>query len=314
MMLLITLLCSCAGEKPVSAAGYYFDTAVTVTAWGMDEAGAQSLIDSCAEWESLLSKTREGSDVWRINNSDGAEVYVDGSTRELIELSAEVGGLSDGAFDITVETCARLWDFKNGVVPDGDELAEALKHVGYQDITLGEGVTLKKGMSIDLGGVAKGYIADGLAEEAGKAGASAAIINVGGDVAVYGAKPDGSLWNIGIRDPEGGAGDIKVRINTDGKAVVTSGTYERCFIKDGVLYHHILDPGTGMSAVSGLASATVICDSAARADALSTACIVMGSERAAEMIEGIEDTEAVFITDGGSVICTRGAEEMLIYD
>ena len=160
---------------------------------------------------------------------------------------------------------------------------------------------------IDLGGIAKGYIADQAAAMC-RGHCTAAVLNLGGNVYTVGQKPDGSRFGVGIRDPFGDAADTCCAVYTGDLSVVTSGIYERWFERDGVRYHHILDPKTGMSAKSDLASATVLCGSSMTADAVATACIVLGSEGALQLLERLS-LDGLLITRNGEYLMTDGFSE-----
>lgn len=300
-----------AGELSVSDTSFYFDTVVTITLRGTDDG---SIIRECFEqmamYEAMLSRTRENSDVWNINHSGGKPVEVSDETAELISLALKYSELSDDAFDITIAPYSILWDFQNntGNIPSEDALAAAGEHVDISGLHLeGNTVTLDDPeAAIDLGGIAKGYIADRIKEYLLASGVDSAFINLGGNVLTVGTKPDGKLWNIGIRDPFGEAIDIITTVQTGGQSVVTSGTYERFFEKDGVIYHHILDPQTGYPIQNGLKSVTILSDSSADGDALSTTCFVLGLEKGMELIESLDGIEAMFITDEAELCYSSG--------
>ncbi len=308
-MLLLPLLSlclgGCRGQNPsaqISDVGFYFDTVVELRLNGTDD---QSLIDECFEkmgqYEALLSRTREGSDVWEINHSAGEPVEVSDDTAELIALAQKYYELSDGAFDITVAPYVTIWDFPDnpGKVPAEASIAAARIHVGFPLLHLdGNTVTLDDPRaSIDLGGIAKGYIADRLKEYLVGEGVESGYINLGGNMLTIGTKPGDIPWNIGIRRPFGEASDVITTVRVDGRSVVTSGPYERYFEKDGKIYHHILDPQSGYPVWNGLSSVTILSDSSADGDALSTSCFVLGLDRGMELIESLDGVEALFITD-----------------
>ncbi len=298
-------------SESVSDTGFYFDTIVTIKLNGTEDTSLlQDCFDEMAKYESLLSRTREGSDVWNVNHSGGKPVEVSDETAALIRLAMKYSGLSDGAFDITVAPYIDLWDFQNnpGNVPDDEVIAAAREHVGFSLLHLdGNTVTLDDPeAAIDLGGIAKGYIADRLKDLLAEKGIQSAWINLGGNVLAVGIKPDGTDWKIGIRDPFGEATDIIAIVQVDDKSVVTSGTYERFFEKDGTIYHHILNPDSGYPVQNGLKSVTILSDSSADGDALSTTCFVLGLERGMELIESIDDIEAMFVTDDGEMHCSSG--------
>ncbi len=307
LLLLSLALClgGCRRQDPsaqISDIGFYFDTVVELRLNGTDD---QSLIDECfdkmKEYEALLSRTREGSDVWRINHSAGEPVEVSDDTAALIALAQKYYELSDGAFDITVAPYLTIWDFPNnpGKVPAAASLAAARIHVGLPLLRLeGNTVTLDDPRaSIDLGGIAKGYIADRLKEYLAGKGVTSGYINLGGNMLAIGTKPGGVPWNIGIRRPFGEASDTITTVKIDGLSVVTSGPYERYFEKDGTIYHHILNPTDGYPVQNGLSSVTILSRSSADGDALSTSCFVLGLERGMELIESLDGIEALFITD-----------------
>lgn len=320
ILLLSFLLTGCAvpveGAAPaptgetvkVSQVGYYFNTVVTITLYNPDGRLMEDLLAACDRYERLLSKTIAGSDVDRINHGGGKPVTVSPETWQLLQDAQAVWQASGGAFSVTIAPVTALWDFTGGTrrMPEAGELAATLPLVDDSRLVLGEEntVTLPEGMMIDLGGIAKGYIADRAAEMC-SGRCDGAVINLGGNVYVTGAKPDGSLFRVGIRDPQGGEEAVKCIVSAADTSVVTSGIYERYFIRDGVRYHHILDPKTGISAQSDLAGATVVCASSVKADAVATACIVLGSEGAMELLERLA-LDGLLITRDGEVITTPG--------
>lgn len=253
--------------------------------------------------EKLFSRTQEGSDVWRINHSDGNPVEVSAETADLLEKALSYCRLSDGAFDITIAPVLTLWNFdadqKTGTVPDESDLIDALSHVGYKNIQLdGTTVTLlDPDTSIDLGGIAKGYIADLLKEDLVSAGYTSGIIDLGGNILTIGSKPHGQDFCIGVRTPKPDATQPLTTISCRNASVVTSGTYERYFIENGKRYHHILSPFDGHPVENGLASVTIFSEHSVDGDALSTACFVLGPEKGMALIESLDGIEALFVTD-----------------
>ena len=310
----LLLFCGCQknpSQMSISDVGFYFDTVVEIKLNGTeDESILKECFDLMAEYESLLSRTREGSDVWKINHSAGTPVSVSEDTVSLIRLARKYYDLSDGAFDITIAPYVTLWDFQNnpGTIPTKDELTAASKHVGFENVQVsGNTVTLADPETqIDLGGIAKGFIADRLKEYLTKEGIESAWINLGGNVLTIGMKPDKSPWKIGIRKPFGAATETAAVICVSGKSVVTSGTYERYFEKDGTIYHHILEPKTGEPVQNHLYSVTILSDSSADGDALSTTCFVLGKEDGLALVESLDGIEAMFITDEQELIYSSG--------
>ncbi|MBQ5992046.1 MAG: FAD:protein FMN transferase [Clostridia bacterium] len=300
LLILLLLPFGCKTESAHSAAGFACDTVVTITAYAPQKTVDETL-KLCADYEALLSKTIVGSDVWNLNRANGDPVEVNPETADLLRLAIEIGERSGGAFDVTIAPLSGMWDFSANepVVPDQAALQEAAKRVDYRNIVVeGNTVTLKNGAEIDLGGIAKGYIADRVADYLREQGVTSACINMGGNVVTIGTKPDGSPWSIGVRDPNGTPEQSEEVLKLSDATVVTSGNYERFFEIDGVRYHHILDPKTGMPVANGLASVTIVGTSSALCDALSTACFVLGEEGSKKLLAGY-GIHAIFLyTDG----------------
>lgn len=306
-------ICGCdAAPAYNSALGFYLDTVITISGYA-DKEILEGAVALCGEYEKVFSRTVEGSDVWRINHGEGCPVQVCGDTAELLTIALDICEKSGGALDITIAPASDLWDFKadEPEIPDSGELSSAAELVDYTKLKLeGDMVTLPAGMAIDLGAVAKGYIADKAAEYLKEQGVTRAILNLGGNVVALGSKPDGREWSIGIQDPEKENGKAGYSVMVADKSVVTSGIYQRGFDKDGVRYHHILDSVTGWPVQNGLASVTIITGSSALADAMSTACFVLGRDMGMSFAEEM-GVQAVFIGTDGKVSCTPALEGKL---
>ncbi|MCD7767171.1 MAG: FAD:protein FMN transferase [Lachnospiraceae bacterium] len=320
-----------AAEEKTSSTGFFLDTVVTITLYGdTDSAAMDGCFELLEQYEQMLSRTIEGSDVWNINHSAGESTTVNEETAALIETALEYSQLTDSAFDITITPLVELWDIDgksellagvtddsseesiaDSLIPSEEEIASALSHIDDSVVSVDENiVTLSDPEAeIDLGGIAKGYIADCLKEYLLSQGIEHALINLGGNVLTVGTKSDGSAWKIGIQEPFGESSDVIAVVACADKSVVTSGTYERYFEVDGRIYHHILDPNTGYPVDNGLTSVTILSDSSTTCDALSTACFVLGLEDGMELIESLENIEALFITEDETLYRTSGFPE-----
>ena len=297
MMLILLLLCGCnSGETENSETRFLLDTVCTVTADCGDDIinGAFSL---CENLERTLSKTVTDSDVYKLNNTEGFVSVSDG-TLKTVERALYYSELSGGKFDITIAPVSALWDFKNQVIPSKDEISEALQNVDYHSIEIKNGEISSGTKQIDLGGIAKGYIADRATEYLKENGAENALVNLGGNICMIGE------YNIGIKKPFDDS--IIASISLKDKCVVTSGIYERYIESDGKIYHHILDPKTGYGVENELASVTVIGEKALDCDALSTVCMLLGTESGMDIINNTADTEAVFIDRENNITLSSG--------
>ena len=246
----------------------------------------------CQKYNTMFSMYVEGSDIYNINHAQGMPVAVSSDTATLIKKGIYYGNLSNGSFDITIGSVSQLWDFTSGsgTVPDADAIASALSHVNYKNISVSDNTVqlLDPNASIDVGAIAKGYIADRIKDYLKKNGVKHAVIDLGGNILLLGSKTDGST-------------SIKVA----NKSVVTTGIYQRYFEADGKIYHHILDPRTGYPCENTLYSDTIITDSSLTADALSTVCYLMGYEAANDLIDQLENVDALFITNDNEIHYTK---------
>ena len=309
----ILILClifssGCAAPEPQFRELYAMDTIMTFRVWGRDsEEALDRLADYINGLESQLSVTREGSLISRLNEEGSAVLPA-----ELAPLFTEAAALSQrtgGALDITVYPLVRLWGFTTGDyrVPTAAEIAEAKALCGMDRLTLkGDTVSLSPGAMLDLGAVAKGYAGREAAALLSSLDIDCAILSLGGNVQTYGTKPDGSDWQIALQDPFDEGGTLGTLSLSGTMAAVTSGGYQRNFTEEGKTYCHIMDPGTGCPAESGLASVTIVAEDGLLADGLSTALYVMGLEKAVEFWRENGDFEAVFVTDTGDIYVTTG--------
>ena len=289
---------------------YTMDTVMNLTAYGEN---ASAALDAAEETlrtlDAKLDRHDETSTVSALNRDGTVE---DAELAQLTDIAQTIGALSGGAFDPTVAPVMDAWDFTGDAprVPSDEELSALLAHVGLEKLSVdGNTVALSDGAQLDLGGIAKGYAADLLRAQLEKEGVTSATLDLGGDVFVMGRKTDGSDWRIAVKDPADTESYLGV-VSAADKFIVTSGVYERYFEENGVRYHHILDPKTGCPAESGLVSVTVLCENGAWADALSTACFVLGPDGALALRDDLADQgtdfELILVSDDGRVLYTDG--------
>ncbi len=309
--------------EPEKIRFFALDTLATITVYSSDNGSdvieiLESCKKLCDDYENLFSRTREGSDIYRINHANGNTTAVSDDTFYLISESLRYSESSGGLFDITIAPVMDLWGFGDSdinTLPDEKKLSEALSHVSYKNIILDENtcsVTLRDPEAmLDLGALAKGYIADRIREHMTESGITSAVIDLGGNILTIGKKPDGSAFNIGIKAPfpendplypgknpfENGIADS---VKVYDKSVVTSGIYERYKQIGEGFYHHIIDPFTGYPAENTLASVTIITDTSLKGDLLSTTCLLLGREEAIKLIESAS-VQAVLIEKNGRI-------------
>ena len=203
--LLLSGCTSPSAKEPISKSGIFFDTLISIKIWGTNDLILDDCFALCTKYENKFSRTISDSEVSKINKSSGAPVEVSDETIELIQKGLDYGKLSNGVFDITIAPLSSLWDFKNntGEIPADSLIQEAKSHVNYKNVVI-DGNTvqlLDSKASLDLGGIAKGYIADRLKEFLRENNIEHAMINLGGNVLTIGGKPDDTPFRIGIQKP-----------------------------------------------------------------------------------------------------------------
>lgn len=322
--------CSGAGQQPAdrtdtngtetetkqTAEIFAMNTIMNLTVYGKEASQmlkeARELIQT---YENLLSVNVETSDVAKLNRAGGQPVQVSEETYELIQKSLDISKQTNGIFDISIYPLVRAWGFTEEEyrIPSEDERKQIAGIIDYRRIELKEDhtVVIPEPMQIDLGGIAKGYVSDKLMDLFRERGAEAAIVSLGGNVQTYGKKPDGTPFTVGITDPADGESMLGT-IEVGQTAVITSGSYQRYFERDGVRYHHIMDKETGAPAESDLTSVTILCENGETADSIATAMFVMGKERAIAFDREHDDISCILIDKKNEVWTSEGIDLKLI--
>lgn len=290
-------LCGCSPQENTDTR-FLLDTVVKLTA-DCDNDILEEAFSLCSDFEKMLSRTVSGSDVDNLNNTSGF-VKVHDDTKKIIERSLYFSEKTQGKFDITIYSVSKLWDFKEEIVPEKKEISEALKNVDYGGIEIRDSHINTNGAKIDLGAIAKGYIADKLLDYFKQNNVKSGIINLGGNIVVFGGE-----YTVGIQNPLD-KNKISAKVKLTDKSIVTSGIYQRSFTKNGEFYHHILDTKTGFPVDNSLASVTVIGECSMDCDALTTCCMLLGLQQGLELINKTDGYEAVFIEKSGKISLSDG--------
>ena len=293
---------------------FLMDTIIDLKYYGKNsEKAMNESINKLREIDNNMSLSKSDSEMVKINNNAGKRsVKVNDGFLNVINKAIYYGRLSDGAFDISIRPVDKLWGIgtKNERIPKEKEIKENLKFVNYKNIetdNFNKTVFLRnKNMAIDLGGIAKGYAADELVKILKENNIKSGLINLGGNIYAYKKDKNDKPFNIGIQDPKEENGQTFAIIKVKNKSVVTSGNYERYFIKNGKRYHHIMDPRTGAPSESGIISSTIISDKSIDGDALSTATFILGVKKGMELINSLSGVEAIFVTNDNKVYTSSG--------
>lgn len=316
LCILLTLFAvGCAGEPYNTVNAYAMGTACTFTVEapprGEDGDGVPDLMSALTDAEALLSHRIEGS-LPQILVKEGYAALTDERLLEALTLAEGLRARTGGLFTLQISPLTSLWDFdaQTPLPPSEDEIAAALAEMVGNTITVGEDYVIATGAMLDLGALGKGYAADVLAQILRDKGESG-LIAVGGSIAAVGSKED-VPWKVGVRDPFSGAVSktLGTLILTDA-FVSTSGSYEKAFTHNGTLYHHILNPYTGMPAESDLVSVTVVAESCVLSDMLSTACFLLGSEDAFALAE-LYGATVVAVTAEGDLLVSAELQESFV--
>lgn len=312
--------CKSRSAGSVSGNGFYFDTIVSFTVYGTEDTNIiDELKEKCALYEKIFSTTDKESELYKLNSGEIKKVSAD--LYQCVKTALEYCRQTNGRYDISIRPVSELWDFneKDPVIPEKEKISSGLEYVDYSKIDISEENVIKMpyGMKIDLGSAAKGYIADRLCEFLTEKGITSAIVSLGGNVQCLGKKISDNgktdAFRIAIKSPFPDKSDEYADIlSVKDKAVVTSGIYERCFTKENILYHHILDGKTGFPVENDLASVTIVSSSGLEADILSTVCFLEGYENVLKKFyekDKAERFEAEFIYKDGSVKKTAGFDD-----
>ena len=290
---------------------FAMDTYMTLTAYGPHAAEAlDAAEEEIRSLDQLLSTGNPESEITHLNKEGNA--HLSDVSAYLFQRSLEVNSMTEGAFNPLVYPLMNAWGFTDQEyqVPDEHTISELLPLLDLDEVQFDEGTKDisfgMPGMMIDFGGIAKGYTSSRIMAIFEDHGVAGGLVSLGGNVQVIGNKPDGSRYKIAIQDPEDHSAFIGI-VETDDKAVITSGGYERFFEEDGITYHHILDPKTGYPAVTDLLSVTVVSSDGTLADGLSTALFVLGKEKGAEVWKSHPDQfDVVFLTKDHELYVTEG--------
>lgn len=327
-LLTFLILSGCAKEEvepeiskePIKQTEMLMGTVISITLYDYkDESSATEILnksfEKVSELEKTLSINESGTEVDKINEMAGKEaVKVSDDTFNVIKSGLEFSELLKGKFDITIGPLVKLWNIPEATdIPTQEEINSVLPLININDIVLNEAdktvFLTKPNMVIDLGGIAKGYAADVLSEILTNEGINSAIIDLGGNIYAHGIKPSGDSWKIGIQNPFSDRGEIVGVISVESKSIVTSGIYERYIEKDGVKYHHILNPETGFPYENDIAGITIVSDSSCTGDALSTSVFALGIEEGLKFVEGLDNVDAIFVTKDNKIYLTSGIKD-----
>ncbi len=303
-------------EEYAEVDGFKLDTYVSIAAYDdTPESVLREALGLCDKYEKIFSMQDTTSELWKLNNNE--TTVVSEELGDAINRALYMSELSGKRFQVSIGSVSRLWDFRgdNPEIPDDKLIKEQLAYVDDSGIKLtkadnGWSVSKNPGTVIDLGAVAKGYIADKIKDFLIEKGTKSAIINLGGNVCCLGDK-DGEPFNIGVRKPFGELSDTVAVFKMHDASLITSGISERYFKKDGRIFHHILDPSTGYPLENNLYQVSVITKNSLDGDCLSTVCFTLGLDEGLKLVESLPDTEAVFITNDNELHYSSGAEQLL---
>ncbi len=304
--------------EPISRSAFLLNTFISITLYDTEDTRIlDRCVELCQEYENRFSKTIEGSELYRLNHRNPGETTfsISDDLAAMIGEGLEYSRITGGAYDLTVEPLSSLWNFTDGshVIPSEAEIEEAVSRVGWENIRLeGNELTfLTPDTTLDLGSIAKGYIADRLKDYLLSEGVRSANINLGGNVLCVGGLPDKEPFHIGLQMPFASYSSIFANLDITDLSVVTSGVYERHFEVDGVNYHHLLNPKTGYPYDNGLIAVTIVSPRSVDGDVLSTACFSLGLEEGLALVNSLDGIYGYFVTEDYELYYSRGAEQFV---
>ncbi|MFI3176380.1 MAG: FAD:protein FMN transferase [Eubacteriales bacterium] len=307
-------------SEPISKTDLVLNTVATITIYDSNDT---TLLDECFAlcnaYEDIYSATNSTSELYQLNQtfqtSVDTPIPVSVELLDLIEISLDYALLSNGSFDPTIGVISTMWDFtgESPIPPTRESVEALLPLVDYTALTLGEDTITNHtvGMQLDLGGIAKGYIADRIADYLVSCGVTSAYVNLGGNIVCIGNKGNGQDFQVGVQLPFADSLESAITLSIQDASVVTCGIYERSYTYEGIFYHHILNPSTGFPYENELLSVTIVSPDSVDGDALSTTCYALGPLEGISLLDSITDTYGIFLLADGTTLYSIGAEVMV---
>jgi thiamine biosynthesis lipoprotein len=329
LLLIITIILACIliiifitgkyEKTEIIKSSYALGTIISLKVYGNKaEKAVTEAIERLNNIDDKMSAFKENSEISKINSKAGVDSeFVSKDTFDVIEAAIKYSKILDGTFDPTIKPLVKLWGIgtKEERVPEKNEIDEILKLVNYKDVILDKStysIKLKyKNQALDVGGIAKGFAADEVRDIFYQYNIKSALIDLGGNIFALGSKEDGTPWKVGIQNPFKSRGEYVGILSVKNKSIVTSGNYERYFMKYGKTFHHIIDPKTGYPSQSKIISATIISDNSIDGDGLSTGVYIIGIDEAMKIIEAIDGIDAIFITEDKKIYKTYGINKSI---
>ncbi|MFL0167469.1 FAD:protein FMN transferase [Candidatus Clostridium helianthi] len=306
-------------KHEVAKSSYALGTLINLRANGNKaKVAIDKALERLNEIDNRMSAFKESSDISKINfNAGNKGEKVNNDTYFVVKKAIEYSRILEGTFDPTIRPLVKLWSIgtKEERIPEKSKIEKVLKLINYNDVIFDDKnnlIMLKHDkQALDVGGIAKGFAADEVRDIFYQHNIKSALIDLGGNIFALGSKEDGSAWKVGIQNPFKPRGEFIGILSVKNKSIVTSGNYERYFIKDGKKFHHIIDPKTGYPSESKIISATIISDNSIDGDGLSTGVYIIGIDKAMKIIETIEGIDAIFITEDKKIYKTSGIDESI---
>lgn len=319
-ILLVFSFIGCAEKKkaePIHRTELFMGTAIKVTVYDkQDEEILDKVFKRIIEIEDLVSINKDNTEITNLNKNAGIKgVKLSEDSFNIIKKGLEYSKLSNGGYDVSIGPLVKLWSIglPEAKVPNKDEIKNVINKIDYKKVKVNDEtkeVFLEdKGMMLDLGSIAKGYAADEIVKVLKENNVKQAIIDLGGNIYALGLKDGDKDWKVGIQDPFTERGNVVGSVEVSNKSVVTTGIYERFIEKDGVKYHHILNPKDGYPYKTDIAGVSIIADKSVDADGLSTLVFTKGLNEGIKFIEDLDGIDAIFITNDRKVYTTKGIKD-----
>lgn len=319
-ILLVFSFVGCTEKKntePIYRTELFMGTAIKVTIYDkQDEEILDKVFKRIIEIEDLVSINKHNTEITNLNKNAGIKgVKLSEDSFNIIKKGLEYSKLSNGGYDVSIGPLVKLWSIglPEAKVPNKEEIKNVINKIDYKKVKVNDEtkeVFLEdKGMMLDLGSIAKGYAADEIVKVLKDNNVKQAIIDLGGNIYALGLKDGDKDWKVGIQDPFTERGNVVGSVEVSNKSVVTTGIYERFIEKDGIKYHHILNPKDGYPYKTDIAGVSIIADKSVDADGLSTLVFTKGLHEGIKFIEDLDGVDAIFITNNRKVYTTKGIKD-----